>query len=47
MTRANDELNTVAQRIRYVGLSADEIREIISGKKTSVKKTVKKSNAKK
>ena len=30
VTRANDELNTVAQRIRYVGLSADEIRAIMS-----------------
>ena len=30
VTKANDELNTVAQRIRYVGLSADEIRAIMT-----------------
>ncbi len=30
VTNANNELNTVAQRIRYVGLSADEIRAIMS-----------------
>lgn len=30
VTRANDELNAVAQRIRYVGLSADEIRAIMT-----------------
>lgn len=30
VTDANDELNQVAQRIRYVGLSADEIRAIMS-----------------
>ena len=30
VTNANDELNQVAQRIRYVGLSADEIRAIMT-----------------
>ena len=30
VTKANDELNSVAQRIRYVGLSADEIRAIMT-----------------
>ena len=30
VTNANNELNTVAQRIRYVGLSADEIRAIMT-----------------
>jgi len=30
VTRANNELNSVAQRIRYVGLSADEIRAIMT-----------------
>ena len=30
VTKANDELNQVAQRIRYVGLSADEIRAIMT-----------------
>lgn len=30
VTNANNELNSVAQRIRYVGLSADEIRAIMS-----------------
>ncbi|MFQ6739828.1 MAG: hypothetical protein ACLRFJ_04150, partial [Alphaproteobacteria bacterium] len=30
VTNANNELNEVAQRIRYVGLSADEIRAILS-----------------
>ena len=30
VNKANDELNEVAQRIRYVGLSADEIRAIMS-----------------
>ena len=30
VTDANNELNEVAQRIRYVGLSADEIRAIMS-----------------
>lgn len=30
VTNANNELNSVAQRIRYVGLSADEIRAIMT-----------------
>ena len=30
VNKANDELNEVAQRIRYVGLSADEIRAIMT-----------------
>ena len=30
VNKANDELNQVAQRIRYVGLSADEIRAIMT-----------------
>ena len=30
VTKANNELNSVAQRIRYVGLSADEIRAIMT-----------------
>ncbi len=45
VTKANDELNEVAQRIRYVGLSADEIRAIMTETEAEAELSGKKDNS--